>query len=112
VNAAARLEELHRSILEIEEVTVSLEEERPLDEQALQISPHNWLKRDSVADSLATSLIELNHRAAATRDSRAALEVRQAEATARSGFVRESCMGRTDQPLEELAPRAYGDGRV
>jgi len=73
-------------------VTVSLEEERALDEQRIADFSAQLAEARQRADSLATSLIELNHRAAATRDSRAALEVRQAEATARSGFVRESCM--------------------
>jgi len=103
VNAAARLEDLHRSILEIEEVTVSLEVERALDEQRIADFASQLGEARQRADSLATSLIELNHRAAATRDSRAALEVRQAEATARSGFVRESCMAELNQPLQELA---------
>jgi chromosome segregation protein len=46
---------------------------------------------------------ELHQRAAAARDSRAALEVRRAETAARLNYVRESCLSELNQPLEEIA---------
>src|SRR5918993_3826505 len=61
------------------------------------------------ADSLSLEVTELHQRAAAARDSRAALEVQRAEAAARLNYVRESCVHELNQPLEELARAAVED---
>ena len=45
----------------------------------------------------------MNRRAAAVRDSRAAIEVQRAEAQARLSFVHENCAAELNQSLEELA---------
>ena len=55
------------------------------------------------ADSLSAQLAELNRRAAAARETRAALDVQRAEATARLSYVGEACMSELNQPLEELS---------
>jgi chromosome segregation protein len=102
LSAAARLEELHRSIEDIEQVTLSAEEERARDEQLLSETTTRLAGARERADTLAASLTELNHRAAAARDARAGLEVRRAEATARLGFVHESCTAELNQSLEDL----------
>jgi chromosome segregation protein len=102
-SAGARLEELRRSIEEIEQVTLSAEEERARDEQFVNEAAVKLAEARQRADEMATSVTDLNHRAAQARDSRAALEVRRAEATARLGFVREACMTELNHPLEELA---------
>src|SRR5262249_10446564 len=61
------------------------------------------------ADALAAELAELNRKAAASRDARAAVEVQRAEAMARVNFVRESCASELHQTLEEIARELTAD---
>ncbi|PYS48311.1 MAG: hypothetical protein DMF68_13535 [Acidobacteria bacterium] len=101
--AAERLEELGRSIGEMEQTEGSVNEERAREEQLIASRSARLAEARARADALSEELVELNRRAALARDSRAALEVQRAEATARLGFVRESCTTELNQSLEELS---------
>jgi chromosome segregation protein len=103
VNATARLEELRRSIGEIEQSEESVEEERTREEQLIAAASANLGAAREKADALAAELAELNRRAATARDVRAELEVQRAEASAKLGYVREACMTELNQSLEEIS---------
>jgi len=102
-SATARLEELRRSIGEIEQSEETVEEERTREEQSIAAASANLGAAREKADALAAELAELNRRAATARDVRAELEVQRAEASAKLGYVREACMTELNQSLEELA---------
>ena len=99
----ARVEELRRSIGEIEASESTITEECEREEREIAATAAQLEEARSRADALATELSELNHRAAAVRDARAALEVQRAEATARLSYVREACSSELNQSLEDLA---------
>jgi chromosome segregation protein len=101
--ATARLEELRRSIGEIDRDAGTVEEGRARDEQEIALAAGQVEEARARADSLSAELVELNRRAAAARETRAALDVQRAEATARLGYVREACMSELNQSLEELS---------
>ncbi|HEY0006705.1 MAG TPA: AAA family ATPase [Pyrinomonadaceae bacterium] len=105
----ARLDQLARSIEEIEQNALSIEEEREREEQEIAEVAARLAHARERADALSSELSELNHRAAATRDHRAELEVQRAEATARLSFVRESCASELNQSLEELSRERPAD---
>ena len=106
---ATRVEELRRSIEEIERGALTIEDERAQEEQEVAEASARLAEARERADALSAELSELNHRAAAARDSRAALEVQRAEATTRLAYVREACMTELNQPLEELARERGAD---
>ncbi|HEY0324313.1 MAG TPA: chromosome segregation protein SMC [Pyrinomonadaceae bacterium] len=99
----ARLEDLRRSIEEILLGESMISEECEREEREIAQAAARLEEARTRADALAAELSELNHRAAASRDARAQLEVQRAEATARLSYVREACASELNQSLEELA---------
>jgi chromosome segregation protein len=99
----ARLEELRASIGEIDQSAGAVEEARARDERSIALAASQVEEARAQADNLSAELVELNHRAAAARETRAALDVQRAEATARLGYLREACMSELNQSLEELS---------
>jgi chromosome segregation protein len=107
--ATARLEDLRRSIDEIEQSEDAVEDERTREEQEIAAAAARLAAAREKADALAAELAELNRRAAAARDARAELEVQRAEASAKLGYVREACMSELNQSLEELESQHPAD---
>jgi chromosome segregation protein len=101
--ATERLEELHRSIGEMEQGAGLIGDERAREEQRIAEHSARLSAARERADALSTELAELNRRSAAARDARAALEVQRAEATARLSYVREACATELNQSLEDLS---------
>jgi len=101
--ATERLEELRRSIGEMEQGAGLVEEERAREEQQIAAQSARLAAARERADELSVELAELNRRSASARDARAALEVQRAEATARLSYVREACTSELNQSLEELS---------
>jgi chromosome segregation protein len=101
--ASERLEELRRSIGEMEQSAGSVEEERAREEEQIAARSARLTAARERADELSVELAELNRRSASARDARAALEVQRAEATARLSYVREACTSELNQSLEELS---------
>jgi chromosome segregation protein len=101
--ATERLEELRRSIGEMEQSAGSVEEERAREEEQIAARSARLAAARERADQLSVELAELNRRSASARDARAALEVQRAEATARLSYVREACTSELNQSLEELS---------
>jgi chromosome segregation protein len=101
-DAATRLEDLRRSINEMEQSAGAVEDERAREDEELAQHAARLAAARERADALSTELAELNRRAAAARDARAALEIQRAESTARLSYVREACMTELNQSLEEL----------
>jgi chromosome segregation protein len=102
-DTSRRLEELRRSIGEMQESAGQVGEERTREEHEIASHTARLMDARARADELSTELAELNRRAAAARDARAALEIQRAESTARLGYVREACMSELNQSLEELS---------
>jgi chromosome segregation protein len=100
--AAGRLEELNRSITEIDRLAATADEEKAREEEQIAAATVRLTEARSQADALAGELAELNRHAAASRDARAAVEVQRAEALARVNFVRESCANELNQSLEDI----------
>jgi len=101
--AATRIDELDKSITEIDRLAASVDDEKAREEEQIALASTRLADARSQADALANELAELNRNAAASRDARAAIEVRRAEALARVNFVRESCVNELSQSLEDLA---------
>jgi len=101
--AATRIDELDKSITEIDRLAASVDEEKSREEEQIAEATMRLTEARSQADALANELAELNRNAAASRDARAAIEVQRAEALARVSFVRESCANELSQSLEDLA---------
>src|SRR5574341_1046239 len=108
--AAARIEQLRGSIVEIDRLTLTIEEEKAREERQIADATTRLTEAREHADALAAELAELNRSSAASRDARAAIEVQRAEATARVNFVRESCAHELNQSLEEIARELPPDG--
>jgi chromosome segregation protein len=100
--AITRLEELRKSIDEIERQEGNVEEERAIEQQKIATATESLTVAREKADALAAELAELNRNAAAARDARAELEVQRAEAAAKLSYVGEACMAELNQSLEEL----------
>ena len=98
-----KLDELGRSIEQMQERASLVEEERAQEEQEIATHSARLTGARERADALSTELAELNRSAAAARDARAALEVQRAESAARLTYVREACMSELNQSLEELS---------
>ena len=103
MEASARLEELRQSIGGIVASESSITEECEREEREIAATAARLEEARVRADALAAELSELNHRAAASREARAQLEVQRAEATARLSYVREACSSELNQSLEDLA---------
>jgi chromosome segregation protein len=101
--ATARLEELRRSIGEMERTASLVGEERAREEQWIETLTSRLAEARERADARAVELTELNHRSAAARDARAALEIQRAESAARLNYAREACMSELNQSLAELS---------
>ncbi|HEX8708349.1 MAG TPA: chromosome segregation protein SMC [Pyrinomonadaceae bacterium] len=107
--SASRLAELRRSIEEMEQGAESVEEERAREDELIGAKAARLAQARERADALSAALGELNRRAAAAREMRASLEVQRAEATARLGYVRETCMSELNQSLEDLSRERPAD---
>jgi chromosome segregation protein len=103
METGARLEELRRSIEEIEAGEGTISEECEREEREIAQTATRLEEARARADALALRLSELNHQAAQSRERRAQLEVQRAEATARLSYVREACHSELNQSLEDLA---------
>lgn len=101
--AGTRIEELSRLIAEIDRLAATVDEEKAREENQIEAATSRLTEAREGADALANELAELNRRAAASRDARAAVEVQRAEALARVNFVHESCANELNQSLEEIA---------
>lgn len=101
--ATERLEELQRSIEEMELAAGLVAGEREREEHDIAALSARLGDARERADALSTELAELNRRAAGARDARAALEVQRAESAARLSYVRESCLSELNQELQELS---------
>jgi chromosome segregation protein len=98
-----RLNELGRSIQEIDSRLAMAGEERAREEEQIAAATTQLEEARARADALSAALSDLNRRAAEVRDSRAAIEVQRAEAQARLSFVHENCAAELSQSLEDLA---------
>ncbi|MDT4968828.1 MAG: chromosome segregation protein [Acidobacteriota bacterium] len=98
-----KLDDLGRSIEEMQKRASLVEEERAHEEREIATHSARLMGARERADALSTELAELNRSAAAARDARAALEVQRAESAARLTYVREACMSELNQSLEELS---------
>jgi chromosome segregation protein len=105
----ARIRELQSSIGEIKENALVFESEQFERERVIEdtIAELNAAREES--DRLSAELAEMNRRTASARDARASLEVQRAEASARAGYLRESCMSELAQPLEEILNDSESD---
>jgi chromosome segregation protein len=101
--AGERLEALRRSLADLDESSVGVEDERASLERRVGEASSLLAGARERADVLSLEVTELHQRASAARDARAALEVQRAEAAARLNFVRESCVSELNQTLEEIA---------
>ena len=101
--AAGRLEDLRRSLAELDESSAGEEDERSTLERRVGEAAARLSEARERADALALEVTELHQRASSARDARSALEVQRAEAAARLNYVRESCASELNQPLEEVA---------
>lgn len=100
--ANGKIETLTLAIKHYEENETSIEEERLRSDEEIAAITSRLLEARVKADTLATELIELNHKSAEVRENRAALDVQRAESKARLKFVREACHTELNQSLEEL----------
>jgi chromosome segregation protein len=100
---ASKVDELSRSIEEIDRIAATLDEEKTKEDEQIATCSSSLEQARAEADLLANELAELNRAAATSRDARAALEVQRAEALARLSFVRESCANELNQNLDELS---------
>ena len=103
VEITNRLDELTRSIEEIDRRVAASGEERAREEQQIVDAAAQLEQARTQADTLSVALSELNRRAGEVRDARGAIEVQRAEAQARLSFVHENCASELNQSLEELA---------
>jgi chromosome segregation protein len=103
VETNERIATLSESIAGLVQQASTVAEEKEREEQEIAALTLRLDEARRQADELATKLSELNKHAAEVRDSRAAIEVQQAEAQARLTFVRENCASELNQSLEELA---------
>ncbi|MBA2339142.1 MAG: chromosome segregation protein SMC [Pyrinomonadaceae bacterium] len=101
--ANIRIAELHRSISETEEGAGEFENEYLRRADEIEAAAQKLTDAREQSDALALQFTELNRQAAALRDHRAALEVQQAEATARLNYLHETCVSELSQTLEELS---------
>jgi chromosome segregation protein len=101
--AVARIEELRRSVNELEQGAADIAESIAQAEGEIERLTGLLAAAREKEDALAIALTDLNHRAAQARDRRAALEVQRAEIEARLGYLRHSCMTELSQSLEEVA---------
>jgi len=102
VEITNRLDELSRSIEEIDTRLAASGEERAREEQEISDAAARLEQARVQADSLSAALSDLNRQAGEVRDSRGAIEVQKAEAQARLSFVHENCAAELNQSLEEL----------
>jgi chromosome segregation protein len=98
-----RVEELRRSLAELDESAAGVEGERATLERRVEQASARLAEAREHADSLSLELTELHQRASDARDARAALEVQRAETAARLNYLRESCVSELNQSLEEVA---------
>lgn len=103
VEITNRLDELGRSIEEIDSRVAVAGEARAREEQQIAAAAAELEQARARADVLSAALSDLNRSAGAVRDARAAIEVQRAEAQARLSFVHENCATELSQSLEELA---------
>jgi chromosome segregation protein len=101
--ANERIEELRRSLRELDESSSGVEDERAALERSVADASARLTEAREHADALSLELAEMHQNASSARDARAALEVQRAETSARLNFVRESCLSELNQPLEEVA---------
>lgn len=97
-----RLDELRKSIKQIEHDEEHVDEERASEQEKIDAATENLSIARERADALAAELAELNRSAVAARDSRAEIEVQRAEAAAKLSYVGEACMAELNQSLEDL----------
>ena len=100
---ATRIDQLRRSIAEIDALAATVDNERALEEQQIAQATTQLNDARDRADAVAAELAEVNRRAASSRDARSAIEVQRAEGQARLSYVREACMAELGQNLAELA---------
>jgi chromosome segregation protein len=98
-----RSNELTLSIADLELAASTVESDRAREEEQIADLSNRLQEARRQADEFSAELSELNRRAAEVRDSRGALEVQRAEATARQTFVHENCHSELGQSLEDLA---------
>ena len=108
--AQAKLEALRRSVLDLAQSVETIERERAAHARAVEEAGEKLAAARAHADRLTASLAELNRKAAAARDARAALEVQRAEVAARLNYLRESCVAELGQSLEEISAVEIEDG--
>ncbi|HVF86870.1 MAG TPA: chromosome segregation protein SMC [Pyrinomonadaceae bacterium] len=99
----SRLTDLRRSIAQMDEGAEQVDGERAACERKVEQVAGRLAEARESADARSSRLTDLRHQAAAVRDARATLEVRQAEASARLNYVREACIHDLSQTSEELA---------
>lgn len=97
------ISELKRSLQSFDESEAEVEAERARLDASVEAASAQVAEAREAADALAQKLNELNRRAKESRERRASLEVRQAEAFARQNFLRESCQAELGAALEEIA---------
>ena len=100
---AERLEAVRAALADLNENSGRFEAERVSLEAHVEEAARLLAEARSESDALSEEVTALHQRASEARDRRAALDVRKAEAAARLGYLRESCLSELNQPLEEVA---------
>ncbi|HEX3558411.1 MAG TPA: chromosome segregation protein SMC [Pyrinomonadaceae bacterium] len=100
---AGRVEELRRSLAELDESAAGVEDERTALERRVEQASARLAEARAHADSLSLQLTEMRQRADEARDMRAALEVQRAETAARLNYLCESCVNELNQSLDEIS---------
>ena len=101
-NAAAKLEQLRKSLAEMERQTANFNEEKEREGEEIASATKQLLAAREEADKKAAELNETNAKAARAKDTRSALEVQQAEIATRLQNLHETCLHDLNQPLQEI----------
>ncbi|HEX8267819.1 MAG TPA: chromosome segregation protein SMC [Pyrinomonadaceae bacterium] len=97
-----KFENLRKSLHALEHQTASAENEKKTENEKLSAASENLQTARADADRLTAELNELNKKAAAAKDGRAALEVTQAETATKLENLRENCYQELGERLENL----------
>ena len=107
--ADLKFENLRKSLHGLENQTACVENEKQAENERLRVAAEHLQTTRADADRLTTELNESNKKAAAAKDSRAALEVAQAETATKLENLRENCHQELGERLENLFAEALFD---
>jgi chromosome segregation protein len=98
-----KIGETSGSITALKEKITFVEDEQAREHEELLAASERLKTARAASDQMAEHLTELNHDAAAARNSRAALEINQAEVSTRLENLKETCQQELSQSLQELS---------